>query len=158
MRRICAAQNGTISVENSCTRGNRTGSITGYAAPTPDYGNGTFNVTFFGAEPQQPGPNYVVTRAFVNKPGDDKERADDEADNDDDGEEQQGKEDAYETVVVGSQNFTGWFLLSRTREVEWEAVENYLLEVADAGFNLRRAYQIYDQSDCGEAPRYDASA
>ncbi|EPQ30266.1 uncharacterized protein PFL1_02382 [Pseudozyma flocculosa PF-1] len=197
-------ENGTVSVENSCTRGDRASSIKGYAAPTPDYGDGSFQVAFFGAKPDQRGPNYVVTRAFSNKPGEDLVRLknadsrDDEEDNntntnnntnsndndndnsndnansndndndndndngrrkrDEDGTDDDAEEERYETVIVGSQNFSGWFLLSRTRTVQTDIVEAYLREVADAGFDLTKPYEIYDQENCGAEPPYNPDA
>ena len=94
-----------------------------------------------------------MTRAFTNKPGESKVRVGNAGQNP----KTKGKPNApgqYETVVVGSQDFDGWFLLSRTREVRRSVVEDYLREVADAGFDLSKKYSIYNQSGCGAEPKY----
>ncbi|PWN49291.1 hypothetical protein IE53DRAFT_369898, partial [Violaceomyces palustris] len=136
--------NGSVSVENFCTSddakgGSRTTSIRGYADPVEGkvYGSGSFQVKFPVSRIDFKGPNYVVDRVYYGKPSSSDKRR-----------HPRRRDEPYSTVLVGSQNFTGWFLLSRTRQVSTEVVYSYLREVADAGYNLEVPYSITNQTGC----------
>ncbi|KAK0544270.1 hypothetical protein OC845_005685 [Tilletia horrida] len=127
--------NGSIALENFCTRNHtERSSVGGIAVPTAEkFGEGTFQVRLgpsAGNGPCGPeAPNYIVAKAYQEQqkhhhhPGDD---------------------GVYQTVIIGEQNFEGWFLLSRDKE----APRHKLEDVAKLGFNLSQPYTLTDQTHC----------
>ena len=116
--------NGTVTVENFCTRFGSPSSIKGTAPPQPAYGKGTFTVNFGFPSGSCPGPNYIVQKIYKDSEG------------------------AYQTVIVSSSKFDGWFLLSKSRTVSQEQLTTYLKDVAALGNDLSKSYTIDDPTGC----------
>ncbi len=104
--------NGTVTVENRCS--NRAiptdpksesdlSSIRGTAPPLNDYGVGSFKVNFGFPTGSCPGPNYVVQKIYTYSKTDPKKNI---------------KKGDYKTVIVSSNGFDGWFLLTREKETD----------------------------------------
>ncbi|KAK0524096.1 hypothetical protein OC834_005558 [Tilletia horrida] len=122
--------NGSIAVNNFCLRNGSPSGVKGVAAPTPQFGAGTFNVNFgqpAGSCGSQ-APNYIVNKYYTDSAG------------------------KYTAAIVGSSNFDGWFLLSKQRIVSRAQIDSYLKDIASLGYDLSKSYSITTQNDSCPAP------
>ncbi|KAL9937350.1 hypothetical protein V8E36_003759 [Tilletia maclaganii] len=120
--------NGTVSVENFCLRNGSPSTVKGTATPTPQFGTGSFVVSF-GQPAGECGANYIVSKYYTDSKG------------------------AYTAAIVGAADFDGWFLLSKARIVGPTAIGAYLKDVAALGYDLSKRYSITQQdTKCPNSP------
>ncbi|KAE8271716.1 hypothetical protein A4X09_0g650 [Tilletia walkeri] len=130
--------NGSILLENFCTRTNGTEKLTSSVLGVADsleerFGVGSYRVQVgrhAAGECGDKSPNYVVGKVYM-----------DEGDG------------PYQIAVVGQQNFGGWFLLSRKREIPRSNVDRYLKDIASLGFDLSKPYSLTEQGPSCPEPK-----